>query len=140
MNKILTSLSLAVLAITLAAPLAAQTVTLKADIPFDFMVAGRTMPAGEYVFATLGSVAVWSVTSESRTRAALVLTAPGNGAAQAGTARVEFNRYGNEYFLSGVSDGISSHSRIIPMSRQERELSNRAAISRPDSVMILASR
>jgi hypothetical protein len=45
-------LSMAALAILLAAPVSAQTITVKASVPFDFVVGARTMPAGEYVVST----------------------------------------------------------------------------------------
>ena len=53
MKKILGCLSMAALAVVLAAPVSAQTLTLSASVPFDFVVGGRTMPAGDYVLGTV---------------------------------------------------------------------------------------
>ena len=41
MKKMLGCLSMAALAVVLAAPVSAQTVTLSASVPFDFVVGGR---------------------------------------------------------------------------------------------------
>ena len=48
MKRLMGSLSVAALAVVLAAPLAAQTFRVTASIPFEFMVAERSMPAGDY--------------------------------------------------------------------------------------------
>ncbi len=48
-NKILTGLAVSFFGVLMAMPLAAQSFTLRANIPFQFVVEGKTMPAGTYL-------------------------------------------------------------------------------------------
>ena len=45
------------LGLMLAAPALAQTASMKVNVPFDFIVNGKTLPAGEYQVDTLSTSA-----------------------------------------------------------------------------------
>ena len=106
---------LAAAALTL--PLGAQvTEPIRANIPFQFVVAGTTAPAGTYVFSfqAEGVVRMQLLGTGSR----FLVTNPDRCT---GTQKPElvFHRYGNQYFLSQI--GTTSSSRDIPPSPKERE-------------------
>ena len=98
---------------------------LRANIPFDFTVAGKTFTAGHY-----------SITRASQSSGDLVLDV--NGLAEHSrvfpitspvytrTARdhsvLIFHRYGDEYFLAQVWAAGSTTGRAFAKSRRERQL------------------
>jgi hypothetical protein len=138
---------MAALAVVLAAPVSAQTVTVNAKVPFDFVVGGRAMPAGSYAFNALTlagyDAGFWavrnasSVTEQTITKSSSVVR---HG--HRGQVSVVFHRYGNDYFLAEIwegSDGYSAIGRSIGMSRTERERAKSASFSKPEVVMVLAS-
>lgn len=138
MKNLLGCLSMAALAVVLAAPLPAQTIELRANVPFDFMVGGRTMPAGAYEFGLLSQGGVLRVMSESGSTSAMTASRVDRNGGSRTAALVEFHRYGNEYFLYKVWNGSANNAIEIPVSRTERELSSRASVNRPETVMVLA--
>lgn len=111
----------------LAASAKAQTLgnALRANIPFDFTVAGKKLAAGHY-----------SITRATRTNGDLVLEVnsldehsrvfPITSRMETLTARDKsvliFHRYGDEYFLAQVWAAGSTTGRAFIKSRRERQL------------------
>jgi hypothetical protein len=140
MKNVLGCLSMAALAVILAAPISAQSTAVRANVPFDFMVGGRTLSAGAYEFGVISQGGVLQVMSDSGATSAMVASAGSLDGAGRTEVVVEFHRYGNEYFLHKIWDGSSNQGREISPSRIERELATRASLNRPETVMVLARR
>ena len=141
MKKVLGCLSMAALAILLAAPVSAQTTALKASVPFDFTIGGRTMPAGDYVLSTNGGSGVLQVWNAAKGIAPAFATInAGNGPSDGDGAFLKFNRYGGDYFLAGIWDRSALAGCSVPMSRTEREEAHSASLRKPEVVMVLARR
>ena len=141
MKKVIGYLSMAALAIVLAAPVSAQTITLKASVPFDFVVGGHTMPAGDYVVSTGVNPGVLLVRSESSGAPPTFIAAnAASGPLDRDGSSLTFNRYGGDYYLAGIWDGSAATGRSIPMSRNEQEKAKSASIGKPEVVMVLARR
>jgi len=140
MRKVLASLSVLGLAVVLAAPIAAQSITVKASVPFEFTVGTRALPAGDYTVDTMSSSGILVVRSESGGSDASALTLSISGAKAGARSQIllVFHRYGDRYFLSQVWDGTKAAGRTIPISRPEREVSQRASTRQPEDVVILA--
>jgi hypothetical protein len=140
MKKVLGCLSMVALAVVLAAPVSAQSIPLNVKVPFDFVVGGHTLPAGDYLVNKLSELGVMEFQSVSNMATPLVITSSVPGSTgPAGEASFTFHRYGSDYFLAEVWDGYSGQGRSIWMSRAERERANRASL-KPELVMVLASR
>jgi hypothetical protein len=138
-NKVLATLALSILVGSLAAPLSAQTITLKANIPFQFVVEGKTMPAGEYLLQKGGSLFV-SLRSFGE-KSAVLSPVISSGILDSGTrneAKLYFHRYGDQYFLSGIWDGYIDKGLVLPESHTERELAKSASLGQAESVVVLA--
>jgi hypothetical protein len=141
MKNVLGCLSMAALAVVLAAPVSAQTITLKASVPFDFIVGGRTMPAGDYMVGTLGNLGVLRIESVSKDTAPIItMINAADGPLDGDGAYLSFNRYGGDYFLAKVWDRAAARGCSIPVSRTEREKANSASIGKHQVVMVLARR
>ncbi len=78
--------------------------TLRAHIPFDFMVQGTTLPAGDYMLQipslNVGPMALRQV---SGTKTAYVLKAP-DAEKWTGNAQLKFDQLGGAYHLVSISD------------------------------------
>jgi hypothetical protein len=140
MKKVLGCLSMAVLAVAMALPVSAQMaqIQLRASVPFDFVVAGQTMPAGDYLVRTDG-VGVLVVQNVSSGAGSFIQSNP-DGPGTRGQASLTFHRYGSDYFLANIWDGYMSSGRSIGMSGTEQERSQRTSIAKPEAVVVLARR
>ncbi len=105
----------------LAAGAAFGQTTMSADIPFEFSMSNRTMPAGHYdVSQTQAAVLLSCYTSRASAFVAVnnLGTAP---SASIGNHLV-FHKYGDKYFLSEVWAELgSTHAAAVVMSKVERE-------------------
>ncbi len=114
-TKVLAIVSFFVLLI----PALAQVRIVKADVPFNFVVGTKTMPAGEYTFALNGSGAlrISQVKGAEITGISALPTAGSDNAAP----RLLFHRYGNRTFLAEVWVGEMSISHRLYASPAELE-------------------
>jgi hypothetical protein len=127
-----------------AATFAQSGPTLTANIPFDFSVANRTLPAGEYTVkggATAGTIVVRNDDGKGAVSVWAQSTGS-NGTAK--KAALVFHRYGNQYFLARVIYADGSEGREIMMSKTEKRLikgSDRLAQNQvePEIVTIIAT-
>jgi hypothetical protein len=134
-------LAVAALAVAVAAPLSAQSMRLTATIPFDFIVGNKTMPSGEYNVLSTSSTQILQIQNAEMKTGALALTqlAGEEDRSQAGTPRLVFNRYGDQYVLAQVW-GPSGTGRDFGKSRTERELSKTASVKKLEIVAMLMPR
>jgi hypothetical protein len=115
------SLSLAV-----AVGSAQSSPSLKADIPFDFHVGRATLPSGEYTVKSV-SPASGAICIQSRdgSKVAMALTIPFAPSKKDGPAKMVFNRYGSDYFLSQVSNPSDSLVRELMKTKAETEIAKK---------------
>src|SRR5438445_2208067 len=79
----------------------AQTMDLRANIPFDFRMGEVLMPAGQYTIHS--SASLLTLRSDAgRPTAATLLTLPASRRLAPTAGTLEFSRYGEEYFLAKV--------------------------------------
>ena len=99
-----------------------------ANIPFEFSVGYKTMPAGEYIVQTITSandaVLVQSADGKS---SALRLTEATTNKKNKSQARLVFHRYGERYFLAQMWVGDSNAGRQLLKSQEERALEQELA-------------
>jgi hypothetical protein len=119
-----------VLALTTAVASAnAQSVSrIVADIPFEFSVGYKAMPAGEYAVkpanATGNALMIRSADGKS---AAIRLTQETERAKNDTPARLVFHRYGERYFLAEVWNGFENTGRQLLTSQEERAIERELA-------------
>ncbi len=141
-NKVLAFLTGSMLVGSLAVPLSAQTITLKANVPFQFMVEGKTMPAGEYLIQK-DETSQFLRLSDYVQDASILVPLAGGATLDKGNlyqAKLYFDKYGDKYFLSGIWDGYDDVGYFMHKSRTERELSHNASLRQPESAVVLAKR
>jgi hypothetical protein len=98
---------------------------LKADIPFPFVVANHTLPAGHYVVGTLGEQIIRIANAHQQ--GAFVLTSRVDGRASKSLGKLVFYRYEDRYFLTQVWNAGNNHGKQVFKSAAEEELERKGA-------------
>lgn len=107
-----------------------------ADIPFDFIVADKTLPSGKYtVRAATGDGQGLAIRSVDGKSSVIRLSNSAEDTSKKRNARMVFHRYGQQYFLAEVWTG-DSYGRRLMQSKKERRLREELAsnTSKGDSV------
>jgi len=101
----------------------AQTITtmIRAQVPFDFIVNGKTMPAGEctIIAENDGTRVLWVASGDER---AYVLPTSTQSRDASTETNLVFRKYGDRYFLARINREGSSFGYKLPASKLEREL------------------
>jgi hypothetical protein len=98
---------------------------LRASIPFEFTVSGKTLPAGTYQVTTMfGSLDVLQLRSERG--GVMVLAGPKSRGDGTNATQLTFNRYGDRYFASRIRFS-SDREYTLPPSNEEREMVKKVA-------------
>ena len=106
---------------------AQQANKIVANIPFEFSVGYKTMPAGEYSVQTISAGGnALMVQSTDGKRAAVRLTEESERAKKT-HARLVFHRYGDRYFLAEVWNGGERTGRQLLKSQEERVIEGELA-------------
>ncbi|HEV7797656.1 MAG TPA: hypothetical protein VGO73_05850 [Pyrinomonadaceae bacterium] len=107
-----------------------------ADVPFEFSVGYKTIPAGECMVRTMASAGdALLIQSGDEGISALRLSEATERAKDKIHARLVFHRYGERYFLAEVWSGANATGRRLLESQEERaierELANLASNKGP---------
>ncbi len=114
--------------------------TVVANIPFDFNVAGKTLPAGKYTVAKASTQGILIIKNVEKGLAAGVIGQNADGKND-GKAELQFRRYGNQYFLASVTDGNNTSEML--MTKTERKAArggdNLAMEIKPELITVSAT-
>ena len=117
----------------------AQTVAIRAAIPFDFHAGDKLMPAGEYEIHGQGPF-LWFRGADSGQPALALLTIGTESRDKSRKARLSFNRYGNEYFLESVWNSFTQDGRQVLRTDREKEVAKRGKVPVPIVVALTGSK
>ena len=92
----------------------------KANVPFDFAAAGKTMPAGTYSVSEIGDSEIRIANAESS--AVVLMHAQREERLDYQSAKLVFHRYGDKYFLAEVWNGAGNSGLQIPAGKMEQEM------------------
>jgi hypothetical protein len=98
-----------------------QTINMRANVPFEFVVSGKTLPAGHYAFSTNPAGSFLYVQSLDSGYTTIV----GSGYKAENPMRqvkLVFTKYGRTYFLHQVWGGTAD-TRELPKTHREAALS-----------------
>lgn len=98
---------------------------LRANIPFDFTVAGKTLAAGHYAITRASQTdgdLVLEVNSLDEHSRAFQITSQLQTLTPRDQSVLIFHRYGDEYFLAQMWAAGSTTGRAFTKSRRERQL------------------
>lgn len=107
----------------------AQTVHVRADVPFNFAVGSNTYPAGAYSVKTIGdrdNKVLLLHAEDGKNSMAIISNATVN-LTPADKTKLVFSRYGNQYFLSQVWVNGAIRGHQLPKSNREKEVAKAMA-------------
>jgi hypothetical protein len=93
--------------------------SVKANIPFDFMVGNKLLPAGEYTVSRGSATGTLMIRGRENNKASVFLVQNTSGKVET-KAKLVFNRYGQDHFLSQIWDGYTDGNQV-PKSKAERK-------------------
>ena len=135
-NQIIKGLTMLMIVVALAfvaavASANGQSQQAVANIPFEFVVGDKSLPAGEYGVGKFNaSGEVLRITSTEDNESALRLTSPVTRGSAPDKSTLVFHRYANHYFLTQVWSAGETTGRQLMKSKQERAIEREmAAIS-----------
>ncbi len=120
-RKFFTVSSLLLASLIFAVPAVHAQRQLTANVPFDFKLDNKAMAAGNYEVRSIGEQ-IDLVTNLDNDQSAFMTKAIRVQASSEPHARLVFHRYGNQYFLCQIWDGMSNTGVELAMSKHEREL------------------
>jgi|SRR4030095_6425234 hypothetical protein len=104
----------------------------RVNVPFDFVVANKKLPAGKYLISRAQPNAgdlVLAVTSRDNQANAFSFTVPVQVLTATDKGKLVFHRYGDQYFLSEVWPAGATTGRVMAKSGAERDLEKKASQS-----------
>lgn len=116
MKKSLTIVTMAAAVALAAAPRAQANETVRVDVPFAFVAADQTLPAGDYEFVRSENPRVVHVFSKAGGHVATLVTTVEGGTS--GEAGARFLRIGDQHFLKAISGAQVEVS--VPAGHAER--------------------
>jgi len=123
-------------AATLSASLHAQTMDMKASIPFDFRIGNAAFPSGEYSVRNSGGVLSVAKITGDRKSGIFMTVGDDHQKTSTGMGTLEFHRYGDAYYLSKVWTPESSTARALPKTPRELELASHIGMPGTASVAL----
>ena len=107
----------------------AQTVHVRANIPFNFAVGSKTLPAGTYDIGTIDNVNTKILRLQARDGDSSMIV--NSNAAEdlnpADESKLIFNQYGNRYFLSEIWVNGATRGHRLPRTSREKEMARDVA-------------
>lgn len=107
----------------------AQTSNVRANVPFNFTVGSKALPAGTYDIEGLSSSGANMLLVKARDGSGRMIV--GSNAAEsvngANKTKLVFNRYRDQYFLSEIWVEGATHGRQLPKTSREKELAKELA-------------
>ncbi|MGH9835632.1 MAG: hypothetical protein ACRD9Y_21645 [Blastocatellia bacterium] len=133
-------ITLSVIATLSIAVFAGVSIKLTANVPFDFMVNGKTLPAGHYTVEQ-GNTQNTLVIRNLETKQAVGAITQNCEVGAGSKPQLIFRRYGNQYFLAQVIGDANGSE--LPKSKAEREAAkagrdNLAMNAEPEIVKVSA--
>jgi len=126
----LTGLSL-ILVLALASAVAAakpqSSISVVANIPFEFSVGSKAMPAGKYSVEAMPSGNGLLIQSSDGKTSAIRLSNAVESTKTQSHARLVFHRYGERYFLAEVWNGSDTTGRELLRSQEEKNIESELA-------------
>ena len=138
MKRITAIALLAIANFAMAGTSFAQSNGVQADVPFDFTVGNRLLPAGTYSIKE-SSNGLIAVKNHDKAITVMSLVEP-DGTKSANGGKLVFKRYGGQYFLSEILCNSVDINVRVPTSKTEQRVRQQQAMLTPSSETFIAAR
>jgi hypothetical protein len=132
MKRIIAIALFAASSLAAAGNLSAQDHMVKANIPFDFTVSGKVLPAGTYTISSLSPNAI-QVRNANGHVAELSIVRDDDK--RSTTPVLVFQRYGNQYFLHEIL-AANAMNVTVPRSKREQRRQQEAKLQESNQTLI----
>ncbi len=113
----------AALALVVTTAASAQTISLKVNVPFNFIVNRASLPAGEYSVQSMDDNGRVLAIRDLDTKAtSLVISNPCRSRDSASQTKLIFHRYGDRYFLNQIWVEGNNAGHELSTSAREKEV------------------
>jgi hypothetical protein len=116
-----------------AGTLQAQSHEVRANVPFDFAVGNKQLPAGHYTFFTEPNETVVIRSTEYK---ATILSRTEEGGSKGYLSRLVFDKYGDQYFLREIRCPSVAINVVIPPSKLEKQVRVQKAWLGPETTLL----
>jgi hypothetical protein len=116
----------------------AQSYGVKANVPFDFTVANKLLPAGTYTMIR-ESTGLIEIRNHDKPVAVLTVVSHDENTSSDG-GKLIFHKYGNQYFLSEILSDWATMNVSVPRSKAEKNVRLQQAMVHPASEVFIATR
>ena len=127
--------SVGLLTVLTSTTIQAQSMDLRANIPFEFRIGETRLPAGEYLIQQAPSVLIVKEQGANH-KAAMLFTIGAFRLDPLKTGELEFNRYGETYFLAKIWLPGDRQGRAAIRSPQEKEFTRQAGVIRKVGIVL----
>ena len=126
----------ALVLVTAVASANAQTARATANVPFEFVVGSKTLPAAQYTISDMSGPQVVKISARKENASLFATTIPLSRNASDDKGKLVFHRYGNRYFLAEIWSPGERQGQKLKKSQEERSIENEMAIisSKTDTV------
>jgi len=138
MKRITAIAFLAIANFAMAGTSFAQSTGVRANVPFDFTVGNKLLPAGTYTIKEQSNHVIL-ITNHDKPIAALSLV-NGDSNRSPNGGKLKFHRYGNQYFLSEILCEQANMNLQVPTSKTERTTALQEARVRARGETLVAAR
>ena len=138
MKRITAIALLAIANLAMAGTSFAQTEGVQANVPFDFTVANKLLPAGTYTVIRQ-STGLIEIRNHDKPIAVLsIVNQDVNKSTDGG--KLIFHKYGDQYFLSEILSDWATINVTVPRSKAETRVRLQQAMVQPTSEVFIATR
>jgi hypothetical protein len=137
-NKKLLAIAM-VLPLLMTAAASAQTVHIRVMVPFNFIAAGTSLPAGVYDIQSFGvEEKLLAIHDLNSSAGILIFSNSKESLDPSSSTKLVFHRYGDRYFLAELwAQGHKSGHQVPPSSRETEVAMD---FTRSDVVLLMARR
>jgi hypothetical protein len=135
--KTLRSILFAVTVLLVASAAQAQQTSVRAKVPFDFVVGDQAYPAGEYSLKSSPNGIPIRVDNLQESAAGLILSQTCTAGEAAGSTKLVFHRLGDHYFLYQIWQEGNSSGRQFGVGKVETHLAQNH--EKPELLIVAAN-
>jgi len=117
-----------------AGSLQAQSHEVRANVPFDFIVGSKHLPAGNYTLVSQSNNLILIRNSDGQL--SILTMAYDDDRTAVNASRLIFNKYGDQYFLHEIQCPSIALNVEIPRSKQERQVRTQTAWLGPEQTLV----
>jgi hypothetical protein len=117
-----------------AGTLQAQSHEVRADVPFDFAVGNKQLPAGNYTFFSEPNNTL--VISNNDYKVTILSKTEDRGHISGYVSHLVFNKYGDHYFLREITCPAIAINVEIPPSKLEKQTRVQRAFLGPETMLL----